>query len=95
MRSTDIARDMDRIRQALGAPRINYYGFSYGTYLAQVYNQLFPGRVRRLVLDSNVDARDVWYDANLAQDPAFDANLTRFFRWIAQHNARYRLGGTE
>jgi pimeloyl-ACP methyl ester carboxylesterase len=93
--STDLARDMDRIRLALGARQINYYGFSYGTYLGQVYNQLFPGRVRRLVLDSNVDPRDVWYDANLAQDLGFDANLTRFFRWVAQHNARYRLGGTE
>lgn len=94
MRTTDLARDMDRIRLALGVRTINYYGFSYGTYLAQVYNQLFPGRVRRLVLDSNVDARDVWYAANLAQDVGFDANLTRFFRWVAQHQARYGLGGS-
>jgi pimeloyl-ACP methyl ester carboxylesterase len=36
MKTTDSARDMDSIRKALGAKQINYYGFSYGTYLAQV-----------------------------------------------------------
>ncbi len=32
----DSAKDMDSIRAALGAAQINYYGFSYGTYLGQV-----------------------------------------------------------
>jgi pimeloyl-ACP methyl ester carboxylesterase len=65
MKTTDSARDMESIRKALGARQINYYGFSYGTYLAQVYSTLFPSRVRRMVLDSNVDPRKVWYQANL------------------------------
>ena len=52
MKTTDSARDMESIRTALGARRINYYGFSYGTYLAQVYSTLFPLRVRRMVLDN-------------------------------------------
>jgi pimeloyl-ACP methyl ester carboxylesterase len=30
-------RDMDRIRQALGAKKLNYFGYSYGTYLGAVY----------------------------------------------------------
>ena len=88
MRTTDAARDMDEIRKALGATRINYYGFSYGTYLAQVYTTLFPKRMRRMVLDSNVDPRRVWYRANLDQDIAFDRNLGLFFGWIARHDAR-------
>ena len=83
MRTTDSARDMDRIRAALGASRINYYGFSYGTYLGQVYETLFPTRVRRMVLDSNVDPRKVWYQANLNQDIAFERNLGLFFDWLA------------
>src|SRR5439155_22851876 len=37
MTTADNARDMDSIRTALGASQINYYGFSYGTYLGQVY----------------------------------------------------------
>ncbi|MGV9574743.1 alpha/beta fold hydrolase, partial [Streptomyces nigra] len=37
------ARDLDLIRAALGAPRINYFGYSYGTYLGAVYAKLFHG----------------------------------------------------
>ena len=94
MRTTDAARDMDRIRAALGADRITYYGFSYGTYLGQVYATLFSQRVRRMVLDSNVDPRKVWYRANLEQDLAFDRNIRIFFRWVARHDATYHLGAT-
>lgn len=94
MRTEDSARDLDRIRQALGVRQISYYGFSYGTYLAQVYTSLFPGRMRRMVLDSNVDPRKVWYRANLAQDLAFDRNIRIFFGWLARHDSTYHLGAT-
>ena len=60
LKTTDNVQDMDSIRKALGADKINYYGFSYGTYLGQVYSTLYPNRVRRMVLDSNVDPRGVW-----------------------------------
>ena len=55
MKTTDSVGDMESIRKALGQKQINYYGFSYGTYLGQVYATLHPDRVRRLVLDGNVD----------------------------------------
>jgi pimeloyl-ACP methyl ester carboxylesterase len=45
MSTIDTARDMDLLRQALGVDQINYYGFSYGTYLGQVYATLFPGKI--------------------------------------------------
>ncbi len=41
---------------ALGAKQINYYGYSYGTYLGQIYATKYPTRVRRMVLDGNVDS---------------------------------------
>lgn len=94
MKTTDSARDMDLIREALGAKQINYYGWSYGTYLAQVYATLFPSRVRRMVLDSNVDPRRVWYAGQLDQDRAFDRAFDTFFAWIAKHHRTYRLGRT-
>jgi pimeloyl-ACP methyl ester carboxylesterase len=93
-KTTDTVRDMDRIRVALGKSQINYYGFSYGTYLAQVYTKLFPSRMRRMVLDSNVDPRQVWYRANLSQDVAFERNLGIFLTWVARHNFAYHLGAT-
>lgn len=88
------ARDMDSVRRALGATQINYYGYSYGTYLGQVYATLFPARVRRMVLDSNVDPRRVWYNANLDQDVAFQRNIGIWFRWLAAHHNSFHLGLT-
>ncbi|WP_431042886.1 alpha/beta hydrolase [Streptomyces sp. P1-3] len=49
------ARDIDRIRQALGERKLSAWGESYGTYAGAVYAQMFPGRTDRWVLDSNDD----------------------------------------
>ncbi|MGW8743410.1 alpha/beta hydrolase [Streptomyces sp. NPDC055794] len=86
------ARDVDAIRAALGAERLNYFGYSYGTYLGAVYAKLFPARVRRLVLDSVVGPDDVWYDANLNQDLAFNDRHRAFLAWIAEHDTAYGMG---
>ena len=88
-------RDMDMIRQALGTKTINYFGYSYGTYLGQVYAKLFPQNVRRMVLDSNVDPTGVWYQDNLDQDYAFDARFKAFAAWVAKYDSTYHLGTTE
>ncbi|MCU1473236.1 alpha/beta hydrolase, partial [Amnibacterium sp.] len=90
----DTAKDMEYLRLALAAPRISYYGYSYGTYLGQVYATLFPSKVDRMVLDSNVDPRRVWYASNLDQDVAFQTTVQRFFAWVAKADATYHLGAT-
>lgn len=94
MRTTDSVEDMDSIRKALGQEKINYYGFSYGTYLGQVYGTLHPERMRRVVLDGVVNPKDVWYRANLNQDVAFDRNVKVFFDWVARYDSVYHLGTT-
>ncbi|MFC7883529.1 alpha/beta hydrolase [Streptomyces sp. NPDC057376] len=86
------ARDVDAVRAALGAEKVNYFGYSYGTYLGAVYAKLYPERVRRLVLDSVVDPTDVWHDANLNQDLVFNDRHRAFLAWIARHDAAYGLG---
>ncbi|HEX3613809.1 MAG TPA: alpha/beta hydrolase [Sporichthyaceae bacterium] len=95
MKTEDTVRDMDAIRSALGEKKISYYGFSYGTYLGQVYATLFPTHVDRMVLDGNVDPKGVWYDAQLSQDKAFEGVSRKFFSWVAAHNNTYYLGSTE
>jgi pimeloyl-ACP methyl ester carboxylesterase len=94
MTTEDVARDLDSIRAALGVSKISYFGYSYGTYLGQVYATLFPHRVRRMVLDSVVDPRGVWWADNIAQDYAFENRMLAFFSWVAAHNAVYHLGTT-
>jgi pimeloyl-ACP methyl ester carboxylesterase len=86
------ARDMDEIRAAVGAEKINYFGYSYGTYLGAVYAKLFPDNVRRLVLDSIVDPTGVWHEDNLGQDYAFDKRQQAFMAWIATYDSVYHLG---
>ncbi len=88
----DTVRDMDAIRAALGAEKLNYYGFSYGTYLGQVYATRYPTRVGRFVLDGVVNPTRVWYAANIDQDRAFDANMTTYWRYLAAHPSTFRLG---
>jgi pimeloyl-ACP methyl ester carboxylesterase len=94
MTTEDAARDMDSIRAALGQQKISYLGYSYGTYLGQVYATLFGNRVRRMVLDSTVDPQGAWYADNISQDYAFEARIQAFFAWVAAHSATYGLGAT-
>jgi pimeloyl-ACP methyl ester carboxylesterase len=94
MTTEDSARDMDSIRAAFGVSKINYYAFSYGTYLGQVYVTLFPGRIRRMVLDSTVDPTGVWYTDNIDQDYAFNKRQEAFYAWVARYNGTYHLGRT-
>lgn len=91
------ARDMDEIRDAIGEPKINYYGVSYGTYLGVVYGQLFPNHVRRMLIDSNInaDTANIWYQANLDQDVAFQARVEQWFTWIAKYDSVFHLGTSE
>jgi len=94
MTSEDVARDMDSIRAALGVAKINYFGYSYGTYLGQVYGTLFPHRIRRMVLDSTVDPDGAWYADNIDQDYAFEGRMLAFFSWVAANDNVYHLGST-
>jgi pimeloyl-ACP methyl ester carboxylesterase len=54
--TANTARDMDRVRDALGEDKLSYLGFSYGTFLGATYASLFPNRYRALVLDGALDA---------------------------------------
>jgi pimeloyl-ACP methyl ester carboxylesterase len=53
--TADVARDMNLLREAVGARLLNYIGLSYATGLGAVYANLFPATVGRMVLDGNDD----------------------------------------
>ncbi|MFD5416239.1 alpha/beta hydrolase [Streptomyces nojiriensis] len=53
--TADTAQDLDLLRWAVGEPQLNYLGVSYGTILGATYANLFPDKVRAMVLDSNID----------------------------------------
>ena len=53
--TNNIARDLDQLRHAVGDEQLNYLGTSYGTYLGETYANLFPDRIRAMVLDGTIN----------------------------------------
>jgi pimeloyl-ACP methyl ester carboxylesterase len=52
MSTAESAKDLNLLRRAVGSSELNYYGNSYGTLLGATYANMFPGRVRTMVLGS-------------------------------------------
>jgi pimeloyl-ACP methyl ester carboxylesterase len=76
--TVDTARDMDRLRESLGDEQLTYLGYSYGTTLGSTYAELFPDKVRALVLDAAVDPDpDAQGDAEQSA-AAFEAGFDAF-----------------
>ncbi|MDS0138553.1 MULTISPECIES: alpha/beta hydrolase [unclassified Amycolatopsis] len=53
--TANVARDMELLRQAIGDASLNFYGYSYGTYLGGTYANLFGDKVRAMTLDGTLD----------------------------------------
>ncbi|HET6174463.1 MAG TPA: alpha/beta fold hydrolase [Gaiellales bacterium] len=80
--TANVARDMDGIRAAMGDKKLNYFGFSYGTFLGATYASLFPKNYRAMVLDGPVDANSYINtpSADLREQSAgFERAIGRFF----------------
>jgi pimeloyl-ACP methyl ester carboxylesterase len=76
--TANAARDMDVLRAALGDRGLTYYGASYGTYLGAYYAELFPKRVRAMVLDGAVDPKLSGDAINIEQAKGFDTAVQAF-----------------
>jgi len=74
----DTARDLDRLRAALGDKRLNFLGSSYGSYLGALYVTLFPEHVRATVLDGAIDPEQSAADALVSQARGFEDELDAF-----------------
>lgn len=72
------ARDMDLLRAVLGDAKLNYLGFSYGSFLGTTYAGLFPERVGRMVLDGGIDPSLPGSESGLAQAVGFENALRAF-----------------
>jgi pimeloyl-ACP methyl ester carboxylesterase len=88
------ARDMDVIRGVLGEKKINYLGFSYGTYLGAVYGSLFGRNLDRNVLDSSVHPEWIWRPQFEEQAIAIGSNVDEWAAWTGQRNKAFGLGAS-
>lgn len=75
----DTVRDLDRLRAAVGDEQLTFMGFSYGTYIGLRYAELFPTRVRAIVLDGVVDPDEDLQGLLAGQTRALEARMTEVF----------------
>ena len=92
MRTVDNVADFEALRKSIGVEKITFYGFSYGTYIAEVYATLHPRHIKAMVLDGVIDPQRVFYRSNLDQDRAFQRTVRKFFVWVAKYHRTYHLG---
>jgi pimeloyl-ACP methyl ester carboxylesterase len=76
--TTDAARDLDLLRAVLGDKKLNYLGYSYGTFLGATYAELFPKNVGRLVLDGAVDPSTSNFEVTREQAIGFESALRAY-----------------
>jgi pimeloyl-ACP methyl ester carboxylesterase len=91
MSTANVARDLDVLRQAVGDDKLSYAGVSYGSYLGVTYANMFPDRVRAVVVDGVVDpiawstgrddeALTLPFSTRLRSHDGAQATLDEFFR---------------
>lgn len=72
-------------------PLLNYWGYSYGTYLGNTYASMFPGRIGRMILDGVVHAPDytaTGWTTNLNDN---DKVWDKFFEWCVEAGPKCAL----
>ena len=86
------ARDMDLVRGLLGDAKLNFIGMSYGTWLGAWYASLFPERVGRMLLDSNMDVSGSYDDATLLSEMGRQRVIDAvILPYSARHGQRFNL----
>ena len=104
MSTANVARDLDVLRRAVGDDKLTYAGVSYGSYLGVTYANLFPGKVRALVVDGvldpiawstgrNGEAAQVPFSTRLHSDAGAQATLEEFFRLCDAAGSRCAFAG--
>ena len=72
------AKDLDLLRAVFGQKKLDYLGFSYGTFLGTTYATLFPRNVGLFVLDGAIDPTVSSEDQSYNQLVGFDLALHNY-----------------
>lgn len=93
MSTTNDARDMDVLRRAVGDDKLTFLGLSFGTYLGELYANMFPDRVRAVALDGIVDPEAYVGTRATADTPVFDRLGAPAASYRALHELLLRCQG--
>lgn len=75
------ARDMDLLRGVLDSEKLDYLGYSYGTFLGATYAELYPENVGRMVLDGAIDPSTSGVEVGVTQAVGFENALRAYMQW--------------
>ena len=81
------AKDLDILRAVMNEAKLNYLGYSYGTFLGSTYASLFPDNVGRLVLDGAVDPSISNEELTAGQARAFEKALRAYVADCLRQNS--------
>jgi pimeloyl-ACP methyl ester carboxylesterase len=76
--TVNVARDIDAVRAAMGDEQLNYLGFSYGTAIGQQLAELFPDRVRAMIIDGVLEIGPTGVETAVEQAAGFETALQRY-----------------
>ena len=92
--TANTARDLDRVRAALGEEKASFYGASYGSALGSAYASLFPASADRIVVDSNVGDTHLDQAGMRRYGLGMEQTFGDFAAWAAARHDAYGLGRT-
>jgi pimeloyl-ACP methyl ester carboxylesterase len=90
--TNNAARDMDRLRDLLGAEQITYHGKSYGSDLGTAYASLFPQRLRAALFDGATDLRLDLVDFTIQQARAGEQLWERYLQHCRANTCNWAEG---
>ena len=93
--TVSVARDLDILRALSGDQKLNYAGFSYGTYLGATYAELFPANTGRLVLDGALDPSLSYSERRQGQARGFERALRNYVAWCQSGQSCPLSGDTD
>jgi pimeloyl-ACP methyl ester carboxylesterase len=88
--TAEAAKDLDRVRAAIGDEKLTYLGYSYGTSLGAAYLDAYPTRARAMVLDGGIDPQLTWDGLLEGQSKGFDRALEAFLADCERRRCPYR-----
>lgn len=87
------ARDLDLLRAVLGDKKLNYLGYSYGTFLGATYADLYPKNTGHLVLDGALDPATTDFEVTKTQAVGFE-NAARAYLKDCMTGSKCPFSGT-
>lgn len=88
------AKDLDLFRSLFKQDKLNYLGFSYGTFLGTTYAALFPDKVGRFVLDGAIDPSVSDEEMSYNQLVGFDKALRNYMADCIENVSDCPFSGT-